>query len=350
MAASRRKFGEGRVHFGSDVPFIKRIPWGSLELELATWGGAPMGRVIRPWGSKHTAKSLVMWGLVRAAQQYRDDQFPDGLTCVYFNCEGQYDPFFTKEFMGVDVDRLVVEEGAIIEELTQKAAMYLEAAHVLVIDSIGQCMSRQEFEIGAEKGQSKVPRGSRARAWGQFVRDVVERMDLQQNMIVAIDQVRVNQTHGHEEASGSAIWAHNSSLDLHHRKTSNLYRLADGSLTDTRPQRTNYATLGGEVLVDGFEIGIEVDKSRVCRPFGKYRGRLDLDTMRWDKIFELKKCGLFLRAITRSGSYFYVEGDSKAINGHAEMDKRLAEDPSVVMAIYDKANKYYEANGYGRIA
>lgn len=347
MAASAKRFGDGRVRFGSDVPKIKRIPWDSLELNLITGGGAPMGRVIRPWGSKHSCKSLMTWNLIKNAQNYRSDEFPEGLQCIYFNCEQQYDKIFTRDYMGVDVDKLVVEDGAIIEDLIVKCEMYLETAHILVIDSIGQCMSRQEFEIGPEKGQAKIPRGSRARAWGLFIRDIVERMDPQQNMLVAIDQVRVNQQHGHEIASGSDIWAHNSDLDLHHRKTSNLYRASDGGLTDTRPQKTNYATLGQEVVVDGFEIGIQVEKSRVCRPFGRSRSRLDFADMKWDKNYELKKVALYLGVVTISGSHYRVEGEKGTMHGQAAFDKRLNEDPELVMKIYSAVADYLKAQGYG---
>ena len=346
MAASAKNFSGGNVRFGSDVPKIDRISWGSLELDLATWGGAPMGRVIRPWGSKHSAKSLVQWGLIKSAQELRTDKYPDGLTCVYFNAEGQYDEFFTREFMGVDTDKLVVEDGSIIEEMTAKAEAYLDVAHILVIDSIGNCMSRQEYEIDPQKGQSKIPRGTRARAWGQFVTRVVERMDKHENMIVAIDQVRVNQNYGNEESSGSAIWDHNSSMDLHHRKTANLYKQADGSLAPDRPQKPHYETLGGEVVIDGFEIGIEVNKSRVCRPFGKYRGRLSFDDMQWDRHYELKKVGLWLGVITQSGSYFTIDGDSKSIQGVKKLNQRMDDDPSVHMKIYAAANQYLKDNGY----
>ena len=89
-----------------------------------------MGRVIRPLGQLHSAKSLVQWGLIKSAQELRTDKYPDGLTCVYFNAEGQYDEFFTREFMGVDTDKLVVEDGSIIEEMTAKAEAYLDVAHI----------------------------------------------------------------------------------------------------------------------------------------------------------------------------------------------------------------------------
>ncbi len=349
MAASSKKFGEGRVRFGSEVAEIDRISWGSLELDMATWGGAPMGRVIRPWGGKHTAKSLIAWGLVKSAQEHRSDKYPDGLTCVYFNAEGQYDPHFTKEFMGVDTDKLVVEEGSIIEEITAKAAAYLDVAHILIIDSIGHCQSRAQYELDPAKGATKGARGTQAVAWGQFLKHVIERMDKHENMIVAIDQVRTNQTYGQEVASGSNIWDHCSSMDLHHRKVANLYQQADGSLGPDRPQKPHYQTMGQEVLIDGFEIGIEVNKSRVCRPFGKYRGRLGFEDMQWDRNFELKKVALYLGVVTQSGAYFSVDGESKSMHGHKQFDQRLDEDPSLVMKIYGAVDKYFKDNGYGKV-
>lgn len=349
LAASQKKLPPGRTGFGSEVHPIKRIPWPSLELTLATWGGAPMGRVIRLWGSKHTAKSLVVWGLVKAAQEYRDDQFPDGLTCTYINAEKQFDPEFTRDRMGVDIEKLGRVDSSIIEEITFACEGLLEASHVIIIDSIGQCTSRQEYEFEVMKGQAKGARGSRARAWGQFITRIVEKMDPYENMLVVIDQVRVNQDYGQEIPSGSAIWAHNADLDLHHKKTSALYRMADGKFTDKRPQKTNYETLGNEVTIDGFEIGIEVEKSRVCRPHGKYRGRLDLDTMQWDRVFELKKVGLYLGTIKQSGSYFTIDGDAKSMQGNDAIEQRIVEDGRLVIQIYQDAERFLASHGYGRV-
>lgn len=348
MAAANKRYGGAtKIDFGSSTPPIKRIPWGSLAMDMATWGGAPMGRVVRPWGGKHTAKSLACWGLARNAQQYRDDQFPDGLVVAYYNAEKQFDEVFVREKMGVDTDRLVRIDGGIIEDITYNMQVMMDVAHIHILDSIGNCISRQEFETDPDKN---VPRGSRARAWSLFVRDVVERMENTENMLIVVDQIRTNQTYGHEESSGSNIWDHNSDLDMHHRKVGNLYRLADGSLTLSKPKETNYATIGNEVIVDGFEIGVEVNKSRVCRPFNKARMRLDLATMQWDRTFELMNVGIFLGVIIKNGAYYVIDGEKKSIHGEPKLKQRLQEDSSVAMKIFAAKNKYLEDNGYGKVA
>src|SRR4051812_36364675 len=61
---------------GSDLPDIYTIPTGSYELDWAFYGGWAINRVNRVYGSESTAKTMLMWLMMRNAQNihhiYRD--------------------------------------------------------------------------------------------------------------------------------------------------------------------------------------------------------------------------------------------------------------------------------------
>lgn len=341
-AATKRMQGNQRIHSGDEIPPVYRIPFSSLELNLATFGGAPMGRMIRLWGGKSSCKSMIAWGLARMAQQHRSDRFPDGLTVCYHNIEGAYDPIYVRDKMGVDIakPKLVVAEGAIIEDVSRNLDALLHAVNIHIIDSASFAMSVHAFEAAKESRQP----GFDAIAWKNAFKTAEENMDKRENMIVVIDQVRTDFKTGAEKAAGGNVPDHHSSLSLHHRHARKLYRV-NGELQETRPKQGNDDLTGGH-RIDGYEIEIEVNKSRVCRPFGKARLRFDIDELAFDQAFELKKAGLFLDVIQQSGAYYKVPTSEKSIQGEAKLKAKLAEDPFLVQMIHEAAKDYMEKAVY----
>jgi RecA/RadA recombinase len=335
--ATKRMQGQQRIHGGDHAPPVYRIPFDSLELNLATYGGAPMGRMIRPWGGKSSCKSMIAWGLARQAQQHRSERFPDGLTVAYYDIEGVFDPVYVRDKMGVDIEKpkLVVVEEGLIEDISRSLDSLLYAINIHILDSASFAQSFHGFDA---KKESRQP-GFDAIAWKNAFRSAEQNMDKRENMVVIIDQVRTDFKTGAEKAAGGHVPDHASSMSLHHRRGKKLYRAADGTLTDTRP-KTGNDELSGSHRIDGYEVEIEVDKSRVCRPFGKARLEFDIDALAFNQILQLKKAGLFLGVIQQSGSYFTIPTQQKSINGHAKMDERLAVDDSLVMQIFAAADKY----------
>lgn len=338
-AATKRFGGVQTISRGIDTPQVKRISWGSPEMDLITWGGAPMGRMIRPWGAKSSFKTLMVMSMAAQAQQYRDEQFPDGLTVAYYNVEGTFDEPFTRR-LGVDTEKLILvnEFTNTIEDVVIQLQGLLTVAHIHIIDSVGFITSRERVETvpGA-----KMSRASKARAWSDLLPDIEGRMDKQENMIVFIDQVRVHQQHGHEINSSSAIFDHASAMDLHHRRTKSLYLGADGEYLEKRPQKSNVDTLNSDdILIDAVEFGVELNKSKVCRPFGKARLRWDLNEERFDRAFELKKIGIFLGVIQQSGSFYTIPTQTKSIQGERKLCQRIEQDEVLAMQIFAAVNKY----------
>lgn len=336
IAAANKRFKDtSPIHTGDQTQPVYRIPWDSLEMNLATYGGAPMGRIIRLWGGYSSGKTLNLWGLAKQAQQHRSERFPDGLIVAYYNVEGTYDPVFTRDMMGVDIEKLVIVEGTLIEDISTKLDALLHAAHIHIIDSVSMAQSVHSFTASKESRQP----GLDAVAWKNALRSAEENMDKQENMIAIVQHAVVDFKTTALKPQGGSMANFANAMSLKHRQATKLYRTEGGDWTDKRPQKGN-DDLTGTHKVDGYEIEIEVDKSKVCRPFGKARLRLDLDTISYDKMFELKKAGLFLGVIEQSGSFFRVPTSDKSIQGQAKLEERLAQDDALVMEIYRAAGKY----------
>jgi RecA/RadA recombinase len=278
--------------------------------------------------------------MIAQAQRYRDDEFPDGLVCAYYNAEGTFDELFARQ-LGVDTEKLILvnEFTETIEDLVIQLQALLEVAHIHVIDSVGAMTSRERIET--MPGQ-KMSRASKARAWSDLMPDIQSRLDKQQNMILFIDQVRVHQQYGHEINSTSAVFDHASALDLHHRRIKLLYLGSDGEYLETRPQKSNVETVGNEVLIDAVEFGVEINKAKVCRPFGKARLRWDLNKEKFDRAFELKKLGIFLGVINQSGSYYTVPTQTKTIQGERKLCLHIEQDGALAMQIYSAMKKFID--------
>lgn len=346
IAAAQKRFGGIQtMRMGDELPSYKSISWGSLELDMATWGGARMGTMVRLWGKKGSLKTTMAFHLAAQAQNYKSNDFPDGLVVAYYPVESIYDEEYVAS-LGVDTSKLVVTDKFInaIEDLVIQMQGLLTAAHIHIIDSVGFGVSRERLETTPGESMS---RGSKARAWTDYLPDLKSRMD-RDNMIVFIDQVRRNQKYGQDVPSSDSISAfgHDIDMDLHFMPPKALYRAADGGLVDTRPKKSNVITLGGEILTSGLEVGIEVEKSKVCRQHGKARLVWDHDQRAFDAIEQLKKVGIFLNVIGQSGGYYTIPTSDKSIHGDPKLRARISEDDALVMAIYAAKNKYLSQNGY----
>lgn len=341
-ASTKRMNGVQNIHSGDSIPPVYRIPFDSLELNLATYGGAPMGRMMRIWGPKSSCKSMIAWGIAKNAQQHRSEKFPDGLTVCYHNCEGAYDPVYVRDVMGVDISegKLVVSEGAIIQDVSRNLDALLHAINVHIIDSASFCQSAHKFAADKESRQP----GLDAVAWGDALTAAEENMDKQENLIIIIDQARVDFKTGALKVAGGMAADHASSMTLKCVASKKLYRVGD-ELVSTRPQKAN-DPLSGSHRVDGREIDIEVEKSRVCRPFGKAHLTFDIDKLAFDKIEQLKKAALFLGVIEQSGAFFKVPGLEKSIQGAPKLKAHLEQDWELAGTIMRAADDYIKRAGY----
>ena len=322
VARIGRKY-EGDLKHGDEYENPKRISTGSLELDAAMGGGIPVGRWARFYGSYHSCKTLTSLNVIREAQAM-------GFTCAYYNIEKQYDPKFAQEKIGLDTHELTVVEGTTIEEIGEKMEALFGVVHVHVIDSCSIAVSEDELDADIRDWRP----GIAARAWGKVFRRLNERFDHTENTVIMLDQSRVNFKTGGEDAPGGRILDHQSSMTVHFKKGSWLFRNSEGYLDETAKQEKGSS---GQIEPSGMEIKARVEKSRVGRPLLTATMRLDLDSLHFDRTFELVKAAKHYGIVERQGAWYYY-GDKK-FQGENKLREYVREDTEMQAHIHETVHK-----------
>ena len=146
MAQINKKAGETVVQRLGKMERIEaeRISCGIKKLDEAVGGGFPMGRMVEFYGLQASGKSLIAQLIIAQAQKTDKD-------CVYVDAEGAFDPEFARK-LGVKVEDLALVQTGIGEDIIDVVAKLLEAEPaVIVIDSVGAIITRDEYIESVEK-------------------------------------------------------------------------------------------------------------------------------------------------------------------------------------------------------
>jgi recombination protein RecA len=324
IVAKINKKYNGDIRRGNDYETVARISTGSLELDLAMGGGVPHGRWTRFYGGFHSTKTVTALNVIREAQDM-------GLLCAYYNVEKQYDADFARDKIGLNPDELTLVEGATIEEIGEKMEAMMTVCHVHVIDSCSIAVSEDELTADVRDWRP----GITARAWGKVFRRLNERFDQLDNTVILIDQMRTNFKTSGEQAAGGRVFDFQSSMSVLFKKGSWMFRNSDGFLDDGAKQEKGY---GGQIEPAGYEVKCRVEKSRVCRPFRSATMRLDLESLQFDRTFELLKAGVYYGTIEQRGAHYYKDGQKLAMGAKA-VRKIIDEDEALQTEIWENAMK-----------
>jgi recombination protein RecA len=356
IKAIEKEYGADNIHTGSDVINVPRIPYDSMELNIATGGGAPVGRMVRIWGNYSSGKSLTSLGLIKNAQNLpsiaekmldseydtvkrRGEQllelFPEGLEVILYNVEGTYDKVFAEK-IGVDTDRLLVVEGTQIEELGSKVEAALGAFHLHVIDSLGFAASVDELSSDIEDWH----RGIKARAINKVLDHTQSHLDKSNNLVVFLDQARIDMMTGAEYAPGGLKVEHASAQTLHLKRGKWLFR-RDGVLTDQAEKSPK--TISKQPEADGYEVRIHVTKSKVGRPLRRATLQVDFETMRFDQAYELAKVAPYFGIVKQAGAWFELPNGEK-VQGMPKLREELQQDKKLKHEVIDAVEKVIAEN------
>ena len=146
IAQLNKKYGETIIGRLGDMKNIatKRYPTGVKRLDDALGGGFPAGRMVELYGLPSSGKSLIASLVVANAQK-------QGGECIYVDAEGSFDPEFAKK-LGVDTDKLALVQMGIGEDIIDTIIQVLRSEPaVIVVDSVGAMLTRDEFEESVEK-------------------------------------------------------------------------------------------------------------------------------------------------------------------------------------------------------
>lgn len=343
-------------HKGSEFPHVMRIPFHSPELNLATGGGVPLGKISRIWGEQSASKTLTCLLLAKNAQnihlhaqqllesEYEIvrqkgekllEYFPEGMKVCWYDLEGSFDKKFVAD-LGINTDELEVLDDRRIEIVGGTLEAALLGAHLHIIDSTAAGVSLDELKEPVAKWQ----RGLKARVWNKVVDRFQARIDRKENAIVFIDQVRIDNNTGAYIVPGGEKLKHESGLTVQLRKGRKLYR-KDGDWTEQMPQKSD--TLTGKAEAEAMQYAAIVEKSRVGTPLRKAFSRYELRNRRFDIDYELAKIAEYFEVVEKSGNWFILP-DGNKVNGVGQLKNVLNENLELKKKIIDEIEKFIIEN------
>lgn len=323
VAAINRKYKDS-LHAGNEQIRLPSIPTGSMELDIAMGGGVPQGRWTRFYGGYGSTKTMTALGVIAEAQRM-------GLKCALYNIEKRYEASFAEE-RGIDTAELMIVEGTTVEEVGDKMESLLGVVHFHVLDSCTIAVSEDELAADVRDWRP----GINARAWGKVFRRLNERFDNTDNTAILIDQMRTNFKTQGEDPAGGRVFDHQSSMSVLFRSSSWLWRREDGGFTDGKKKGETVSrdhTIDGQMSPDGREIKIRIEKSSVCRPFRTATLHYDLDTLKYDRIYEYAKAAKHYGVVSQPGKgawFHYDNGKTiKKMNGEKQLRSFIAMNPEL---------------------
>lgn len=184
-----KKYGENSVRVASDilVERAKRIPTGSIALDIALGGGIPLGRFTQISGAYSSTKTTQTLHIIAKAQE-------QGLTCAMFDVEGTTDKDYMKQ-IGIDVDNILFVKPSGLEECTQMILDMQESGVVqlAVMDSIASLFPLKELNSDMDE---TVQMGTKQKLLGEFlgkyqsINNKLERRGDIPFTLIAINQIR----------------------------------------------------------------------------------------------------------------------------------------------------------------
>jgi recombination protein RecA len=318
MSQIDKQFGKGSVMKMSDRPQmdIEAISTGALSLDLALGiGGLPKGRVVEIYGPESSGKTTLAMHVVAEAQRM-------GGICAYIDAEHAVDPVYARQ-IGVDVDELLISQPDTGEQALEISDMLVRsgAIDVVVIDSVAALTPRAEIE--GEMGDTHV--GLQARLMSQALRKLTANISRTQTIVIFINQLRekIGVMFGSPETTpGGRALKFYSSVRLDIRRIESIKE-------------------GVEVV--GNRTRVKVVKNKCSAPFRQ----AEFDIMYGKGISRegsVLDVAVDLGIVKKSGAWYTYEGEQLG-QGRENAKTFLAENPSVMIEIYDRVRDQSGLNG-----
>lgn len=294
MAAAKKKWGDN-VARASDIQKegVARISFGNIGLDIATGGGAPMGRMIRLWGQQKSAKTGSAFNLVAEWQKHCSVCFKreecgcknrDKAAALWVDAEGRSaDNMPWMAAHGIDMEKLFIMQPATGEQVVDCIDAALRDTEsgigLIVLDSIAHVVSSSELDKATEDGEvigrtAKLI-NSALRKWTSAL-TARGLMSKNKPTLVLLNQVRSKvDIWGGDTMPGGRGLDFATSLDIKFTKKALHYIVNEG--TEEEPEWVDKAASGApgsykpkaDEQPDYIEIEYKVTESSVC-PKGRY--------------------------------------------------------------------------------
>ena len=303
-----KKYGKGAViKFTEEQQFnIKRIPTGSLGLDLATGGGWPKGRIVEIYGPESSGKTTLALHAIAELQKL-------GGVAAYIDSEHSFDPVYAENLgIKLDPDKFLFSQPSSGEEALSIAEEFLKTNEVglIVFDSVAAMTPLAE--IDGDFGESKM--GLHARLMSQGMRKLTSLISKSECCMIFINQLRdkIGVIWGSPETTtgGNALKFYASiRCDI---RRSEVIKDKEGAPTSNR-------------------VKVKVIKNKTFSPFKEAIFIINYG-MGISKIDEIADYAIEFEVIKKAGSWFSY-GDTKLGQGRENLVKLFEDNPQLLEEI-----------------
>jgi recombination protein RecA len=145
LAVYKKDYGDKVGGFGAVMEDVERVPTGCFELDLATGGGLPKGRVSIVYGPESSGKTNISFRAVHHHQML----WPK-LSCIWMAIE-PFDAVWARQ-MGVDTDKLILMKPDYAEQCVDMVEGFMgsDDCGLVVVDSIAAMVTTSTAAKSAE--------------------------------------------------------------------------------------------------------------------------------------------------------------------------------------------------------
>jgi recombination protein RecA len=349
MAELNKKFKAQIINQGTDIIDVSKIPFSSPTANYMTYGGVPVGKITEFYGGEGGGKTTSALDICANAQKCFNKAFSDKMgslttqlneleakdtkeakkladkvraevnelqekgpkVVVYVDAEQTLDVEWAK-LLGVDTESMILvrPQEQTAEQVLQIIIDLVSTGDVglCVLDSIPMLVSQNILEESLEKKSY----GGISQALTTFCSKITPHLVQNQCAFIGINQIREDLSSMYNTTStpGGKMWKHACSLRLRFRKDT-LLDINNGELTS---RAENPA---------GNRVGIEITKTKVCKPDRRigyytlnYTGGIDVlaDTITIaQQLMLIKRGGSWYYYTDKNGNEYKFQGSAKLL-------------------------------------
>ena len=329
LANLKKKFGTASINPADKITYaaVKRIPTGSLSLDLEMGGGLPRGKVVMIPANESVGKTTVALHMVASAQKNK-------CKAAYIDVEGTFDKEWAKK-IGVNLSDLLLskpDSGEMALEILESLVETNEL-DLIVLDSLAALIPKAEldkslFDDPQKMCERAVLLGRSVTRLAAILNKLSDKLEANETCVVLLNQLREKPgvMYGNPEVipGGKAIKFFSSII-----------------VNLTRGKWLEIGKDPNKVKI-GQEIKLYTSKNKTFVPFK--RGVMYLyfegDKMgKLDQIQELFTYGKLLNLIQQSGHFYVVDGVK--INGADATMKYLEDNPKIAEKIEKTIRERY---------
>lgn len=290
-----KNFGLGAYAGDDERLKVQFIPFGIPGLDTILGGGLPRNRFTMFGGDTAVGKSFLSQKLIANAQKL-------GCSTVYFNVENKYDPaWFTVS--GVDVKKLIVVQGNIMESVWDSMIAFAEkGVDLVVLDSLAALVPSVMEEAAMADQSSYTGKHAYMVAKGfQKIMPALSMSDRKtKTAFLFLNQIRENIRMSPFAGGGDVIYPGGKSIE-HYCSVKARVRRGEWDQETKKDVTTRR----------GFQLVVRTEKNQVHRPFMEATIPFSF-TGEIDAVASLALLAQDLGMLTNEGANYFFKGEKIA--------------------------------------